>query len=99
MDPFGVHLYTEQGIAIFADHLRQSSPVTLFLDVTGGVVRRRRLPNQPKRVLYYALCLSGDGKNKPPLPVSEMVTNDHTVANLSFWLMTFFDKSQKNHCH
>ena len=40
-------------------------------------------------------CLSGDGKNKQALPVSEMVTNDHTLANLSFWLMTFLTKVRK----
>jgi len=93
VDPFGVHLYTEQAISILVEHLRTHAPVTLFLDATGGVVRR--LPNQPKRVLYYALCLSGAGKNKPPLPVNEMVTNDHTVANLSFWLMKFLTKVRR----
>ena len=96
VDPFGVHLYTEKGIALTVEHLRQSSQVTLFLDATGGVVRR--LHNQNKRVLYYALCLSGDGKNKP-LPVCEMITNDHTVANISFWLMKFLSKVRRITAH
>lgn len=48
-DPIGVHMYTEMGISILVEHLRTKSPVTLYLDATGGLVSK--LPNQPKRVL------------------------------------------------
>lgn len=36
-DPFGVVLHTDTGIKILAEHLIRS-PITLYLDATGGVV-------------------------------------------------------------
>lgn len=81
VDPFGVHPYTETGLIILLEHLRKNGQITLFLDANDGVVQRP--PNQQKRVLYYALSLPGSGKNRPPLPIAEMVTNDHTVLKLS----------------
>ncbi|XP_060780100.1 uncharacterized protein LOC132888110 isoform X2 [Neoarius graeffei] len=65
----------------------------LYLDATGGVVQK--LPNQSKRVLYYALVLPGAGKDKPPLPVAELVTNSHTVPSISHWLMEFFRRMRQ----
>lgn len=62
-------------------------PTTLYLDATGGVVQK--VPNQSKRVLYYALVLPGMGKDKPPLPVAEFVTNSHSVPSITHWLMEF----------
>ncbi|KAI7802912.1 hypothetical protein IRJ41_023594, partial [Triplophysa rosa] len=38
MKPFIVHLYTELGINILVQHLLSRSPVSLYLDATGGVV-------------------------------------------------------------
>ncbi|XP_059386114.1 uncharacterized protein LOC132120908 [Carassius carassius] len=93
VDPFGVHLYTETGLVIFIQHLRKGCPVTLHLDATGGVVSR--IPSQPKRVLYYSITLPGHGKDNPPLPISEMVTNDHTIPNVSFWLHQTVTKIRK----
>ncbi|XDV39447.1 hypothetical protein PO909_008694 [Leuciscus waleckii] len=85
VDPFGVHLYTDCGLRILADHLKNSPPVTLHLDATGSVMSR--IPNQTKRILYYALVLPGKGKDKPPLPVSEFISNEHSIPTLTFWQM------------
>lgn len=47
-----------------------------------------------KRILYYSLTLPGGGKRKPPLPVSEMLTTDHTIVSIERWLRKFmFDIS------
>lgn len=93
VDLFGVHLYTETGLGILVQHLRKRHPVTLHLDATGGVVSR--IPSQAKTVLYYSINLPGQGKNKPPLPVSELITNDHTIPNIYFWLHQTVTKIQK----
>lgn len=85
VDPFGVHLYTDCGLRILAEHLKNSPPVTLHLDVTGSVMSW--IPNQNKRILYYALVLPGKGKDKPPLPVSELISNEHSIPTLTFWQM------------
>ena len=49
----------------------------------------KKLPNDKKRILYYALTLPGNGQNNPPLPVAEYLTNNHTTANMSGWLLEF----------
>ncbi|XDV31399.1 hypothetical protein PO909_034096 [Leuciscus waleckii] len=69
MNPFIVHLFTERGVSILVHHLRSKSPVSLYLDATGGVVSE--IPGQPKRVLYYALALPGNSRDAPPLPTIE----------------------------
>lgn len=97
VDPFGVHLYTDASIRILVAHLKENPPVTLHLDATGGVVSK--LPNQPKRVLYYALVFPGKGKDKPPLPVSELLSNEHSVPTLSFWLMETLRKVSRCTVH
>ena len=85
LDPFSVHLYTEEGIQILVAHLRKR--VSLYLDATGGVVAA--IPGQKKRMLYYSLTLPGMGKYAPPLPVAEMISNDHDIPTISFWLGKF----------
>lgn len=83
--PFGVHLYTETGISILVQHLRRKAPVSLYLDAgTGNVVTK--IPNQKKRVLYYSLTLPGGGHNAP---VSEMLTNEHSIPPITNWIMKF----------
>lgn len=85
VDPFGVHLYTDCGLQILAECLKNSPPVTLHLDARDSVMPR--IPNQSKRILYYALVLPGKGKDKPPLPVSEFISNEHSIPALTFWQM------------
>lgn len=69
---FATHLCTETGLQILAEHLRKPQPNTLYLDATGGVGQKMG----KKMVLYYAFVLPGVGKDKPPLPVTECVTNN-----------------------
>ncbi|XP_078024990.1 uncharacterized protein LOC144463675 [Epinephelus lanceolatus] len=51
-----------------------------------------KVPGQTKKVLYYSLTLPGGGPNAPPLPVCEMLTNEHSVPPITFWLMQFCRK-------
>ncbi len=93
VDPFAVQMYTEQGMEILLSHLKDNHNTSLYLDATGGIVSK--IPNQAKKVLYCALVLPGDGSNKPPLPVTEMLTNEHNVPNISSWLLKFVHSVSK----
>ncbi len=93
VDPFAVQMYTEQGMEILLSHLKDNHNTTLYLDATGGIVSK--IPNQAKKVLYYALVLPRDGSSKPPLPVTEMLTNKHNVPNISSWLLKFVHSVSK----
>ena len=88
-----IHLYTETGLSILVHHLRMKKPVSLYLDATGGVVSKP--PEDKRRVLYYAMALPGHGQDAPPLPVTEMISNEHSVPPLAFWLMQFLLKLSK----
>ncbi|XP_034064636.1 uncharacterized protein LOC117541546 isoform X2 [Gymnodraco acuticeps] len=90
VDPFGVHMYSETGVNIVVQHLRKKKPLTLYLDATGNVASK--VPGQTKRVLYYCLTLPGGGQQVPPLPVCEMLTNEHSIPPITFWLMQFLRK-------
>lgn len=82
--------YVHGNISIVVQHLQKKTPLTLYLDATGNVAPK--VPGQTKIVLYYALTLPGGGQNAPPLPVCEMLTNEHSVATITFWLMQFLRK-------
>lgn len=79
IDQFAVRSYTETGIKILAEHLRRPSPIAFYLDDTRGVVQRIT-------VLYYAVVLPGTGKDKPPLPVIELISNRRSIPCISHWL-------------
>ena len=38
------------------------------------------------------LTLPGGGQSAPPLPICEMLTNEHSVPPITFWLMQFLRK-------
>ena len=64
---------------------RRDSRLSLYLDATGSEICN--LPNQDKKVLYYALVMCGD-VNKPPLSTAELISNIHSVPHLIHWLMS-----------
>lgn len=90
VDPFSCHMYTKKGLSILVTHMRKKSQVTFYLDATGSVVSK--IPDQKKRILYYAFNLAGLGHGIPLLPVAEMITNDHTVPSISFHFIQFLVK-------
>lgn len=49
-----------------------------------------KIPDQKKRVLYYAIVLAEHGRGAPPLPVAEMLTNN-TVPSIAYWLLQFLN--------
>lgn len=73
-DPFGVHVYTDCGLQKVAEHLEKLTPS-----------HTSHTPNQTKRILYHAFVLPGKGKDTPPLPVSELISDEHSTPTLTFW--------------
>ncbi|KAK9978614.1 hypothetical protein ABG768_020358 [Culter alburnus] len=46
-------------------------------------------------VTLYLDATGSVGHGTPPLPIAEMLTNDHTVPSVSFWLMQFVHNLSK----
>ena len=76
---------------ILIEHIKAVEKLSLYIDATGGVVKRPS--NMKGKIFYYALVLSGAGKVIPCLPVPEMLSNGHAVSDMSSflqkWLYTF----------
>ncbi|CAM4572758.1 unnamed protein product [Leuciscus chuanchicus] len=97
VDPFGAHLYTETGIGILVDNLRDRSPVTLYLDATGSVISK--IPNQTKPILYYALTLpvsfesfpGVNAKNAESMPPAKLEAKEWTILHTYLDISGFSD--------
>ena len=85
--PFGVICFNEAGVRLYHD-LAKQTPV--FCDATGTVVS---LPkdscNKKPTLYYYALVVKHPILHKPPIAVAELITADHTVLSISFFLQHF----------
>ena len=85
--PFGAICFNEAGVRLYHD-LAKQTPV--FCDATGRVVS---LPkdscNKKPTLYYYALVVKHPILHKPPIAVAELITADHTVLSISFFLQHF----------
>ena len=64
-------------------HLKKQRP-SLYIDATGGVVKRPS--GMDGKIFYYALVLPGAGRGVSSLPVAEMLSNGHAVPDVSNFL-------------
>ena len=83
--PHSAHMYRE-------DQLKAHSPnEPLYLDPTGSICRKI---GQDKRIMYYALIDSGPA-NEAPIPVAELITNNHRSLNISHFLNSVISDYRK----
>jgi len=84
VDPFGAPFYPETGMTILAHCLKKIPSNSVF--------RCKRQCYLQSTILYYALVLPGRGRDAQTLPVSEMISSEHSVPPITFWLMQFLPK-------
>ena len=89
--PLCIHLYTEKQLDICHQFMRNGNGV-FHVDATGKVVAD--MPDA-KPTFYYAIVIKPD--NLPPLPVAEMLANDHTTPTITHFLMRFLRDLQELH--
>lgn len=94
--PFSVIMFTQEQIDIFAAMAKKAN-LCLYFDATGSLIHK--IPNQEKRVLYYALVAafkavhsSSSRVANTEIPLAEFVTNDHTITSISYFLSYFIHK-------
>ena len=78
---------------ILIEHIKAVENLSLYIDATGGVVKRPS--NMTGKIFYYALVLPGAGKGIPSLPVAEMLSNGHAVPDVSSFLQKWLYNFQK----
>ena len=67
---------------ILIEHIKSVENLSLYINETGGVVKRPS--NMKGKIFYYASVLPGVGKAIPSLPVAEMLSG-HTVPDVSIF--------------
>ena len=72
-------LFTDNQITLVNQKIKEGSTY-LYCDATGCVILK--IPQQKETVLYYALVLKGHCTN-PSIPVAEILSNKHTVPDIS----------------
>ena len=60
----------------------------LFCDATGTIVSVPNVGCNKVTVYYYALVVKHPVNGKAPIPVAELITSDHTVFSLCYFMET-----------
>ena len=78
-NPFSVILFSDLQVKLL-NQVIKSKENRLYLDATGSVINK--VPDQPSKVLYDALVVSGINANDPLIPVARFISNRHTVPDI-----------------
>ena len=80
--PLTVCMWSEGQVRLWHDRVLHD---VAYLDATGTIVGNYN----GKRSLYYALAVRHPTIGNPPIPVAEMITNDHSAMNIRAFLEKF----------
>ena len=83
--PFSVICFNEASVRLYHE-VSKNSP--LFCDATGTIVALPKQQGKQPTVYYYAVVLKHPNEGKSPLAVAELITEDHTVLSVSFFLQS-----------
>ena len=79
-------MHTEEQIRLF--NCFKKEILVLNLDATGSIISNP-FPGFA-RIFYYALTLQHSKYKMSPVPVVEMISNDHTTAEITHFLHKWF---------
>ena len=79
-------MHTEEQIRLF--NCYEKDIVVLNLDATGSIISNP-FPGFT-RIFYYALTFKHPKYKMSPVPVAEMISNDHTTAEITHFLHEWF---------
>lgn len=94
INPFGAHLYTEEGISILVHYLRgKKSVLCHYILMEQEVWYQRSLSKAKECCTMHSLCL--EKAEMLHLFQCEILRNEHRIPPLAFWLMQFQLKLSK----
>ena len=85
-DPFIIHMYSHKQIELLK--LLDRKGIVLNLDATGSLISKP--PSCPKKIYYYALKIQHPEFSTSPVPLAEMISSDHSTAEISHFLNKWF---------
>ena len=81
-DPFIIHMYSYKQLEILK--LMNSKDIVLNLDATGSLISKP--PSCSKKIFYYALTIQHPEFSTSPIPLTEMISSNHSTAEISHFL-------------
>ena len=81
-EPVIIHMFSEEQILLLKHF--DLTKISLHLDATGSVVRK--IDKQQKAFLYYALTIRHQNTKTSALPLTKMLSSDHTNIEISHFL-------------
>ena len=83
VSPFSVICYNEASVRLYHEVAKHSP---LFCDATGTIVALAKEKGKQPTIYYYAVVIKHPNEGKSPLAVAELITEDHTILSVSFFL-------------
>ncbi|MES9880808.1 MAG: hypothetical protein ABW185_08000 [Sedimenticola sp.] len=91
-NPFATIMYTKKQLELYLEqNSKHNTP--LCLDATGSIIQK--IPNQNKRIFYYALVMKNPMEHRSAIPIAEMITNDHHSYEIKHFLNKFISDLKK----
>ena len=84
--PFSVICFNDTSVRLYHEMAKYSP---LFCDATGTIVSVPKIDGVKTTVYYYSIEIKHPVDGKAPIPVAELITNDHTVLSLCYFMETF----------
>ena len=84
--PFSVICFNDTSVRLYHEMAKYSP---LFCDATGTIVSVPKIDSVKTTVYYYSIVIKHPVDGKAPIPVAELITNDHTVLSLCYFMETF----------
>ena len=84
--PFSVICFNDTGVRLY-HQMAKYSPI--FCDATGTIVSVPSIDGAKTTMYYYAIVIKHPVEGKAPIPVAELITSDHTVLSLCYFMETF----------
>lgn len=86
-DPLSVVMFTEQQLNLVNTlNTILENNLVLYLDATGSLIKK---PQEVKKAIFYYALAVRHPLESSPLPVAEMMSNDHTIPSITHFLDLF----------
>ena len=84
--PFAVICFNDAAVRLYHEVAKTNS---IFCDATGTIVSVSNEKQMKAVTYYYSLVIKHPVRGKPPIAVAELISTDHTVLTVSYFLNCF----------
>jgi len=90
--PLNIQCYTYLQMFVLKQLVNLNEPVVLIGDATGTCVSSLPEPFRGMDPLIYTFIVKSRKVGGVPLPIAEMISNDHSHSTIAFFLHSYFSQ-------